>query len=497
MPAPVKVDVVVAVLRISSRTLRSLQELLEIRDPALGRLMVVAGPSLDRSLESFAQGFPKLSIVRRPDDPQGVAAWNRGLLERGGDVVLLAADTMVTPGWLSELSAVARSEERTAFAWPLSNRIAGGSAREAFSGLPASTTAETTEGECVYLRGPIVDAVGLLDASLSTLQFAVKDWVMRAQALGFFGKRANHAYVEHAGPAAGSDELSQALLRDRAIVHARHPYWARQVESFRCSLDGSLARHAADFIRTGKLPIVYDIRHLTPRSDRARTNAIRLAETLALNPAIELTYLISDPAQALGLSSPAITPEVWRDEFAVIHRPAPFFSREDLAIPFASSAHVIVSYQDSSSYAAPEAFASDPDQKTYASTRSLSLLCAQGIVADSERTRGWIASEFGIPGTEIAVDGMGGGADLVFRVYKSAVLNPGERSLQARRLYREAILGWSSPPGRRVRIDRAEAMPDRHTAGVRDAWKALRSALKRRVKREMHRLGVARQHTRI
>ena len=109
MPAPVKVDVVVAVPRISSRTLRALQELVEIRDPALGRLIVVAGPSLDRSLESFAQGFPKLSIVRRPDDPQGVAAWNRGLLERGGDVVLLAADTMVAPGWLSELSAVARS----------------------------------------------------------------------------------------------------------------------------------------------------------------------------------------------------------------------------------------------------------------------------------------------------------------------------------------------------------------------------------------------------
>ncbi len=211
MPAPEKVDVIVAVPRMSSRTLRSLQQLVEIRDPALGRLIVVVGPSVDRGLESFAQGFPKVSIIKRPDDPQGIAAWNRGLLERGGDVVLLAADTMVTPGWLTELSAVALSEERTAFAWPLSNRISGGSAREAFSGLPASTTAETTEGECVYLRGPIVDAVGLLDTSLSTLRFAVEDWVMRAQALGFFGKRANHAYVEHAEQAAPSDEASQAL----------------------------------------------------------------------------------------------------------------------------------------------------------------------------------------------------------------------------------------------------------------------------------------------
>ena len=182
---------IVAVPRMSSRTLRSLQQLVEIRDPALGRLIVVVGPSVDRGLESFAQGFPKVSIIKRPDDPQGIAAWNRGLLERGGDVVLLAADTMVTPGWLTELSAVALSEERTAFAWPLSNRISGGSAREAFSGLPASTTAETTKGSACTCAGPIVDAVGLLDTSLSTLRFAVEDWVMRAEALGFFGKRAD------------------------------------------------------------------------------------------------------------------------------------------------------------------------------------------------------------------------------------------------------------------------------------------------------------------
>ena len=146
-------------------------------------------------------------------------------------------------------------------------------------------------------------------------------------------------------------------------------------------------------------------------------------------------------------------PKAARDDFAVIHRPAPFFRREDLAIPFGSSAHVIVSYHDSTSYGVAEAFAGDPDPEAFATARSLSLLCAQGIVAHSDRTRGWIASELGIPGTEIAVDATGVGADLVFRVYKSAVLNPSERSLEARRLFRDAILGWSSPPGRRVRID--------------------------------------------
>ena len=67
---------------------------------------------------------------------------------------------------------------------------------QAVSKLPRSMTTPSVTGGCVYLRAEILDAIGLLDAGLSTRQAAIEDWVMRAQALGFFGKLANHVYAE-------------------------------------------------------------------------------------------------------------------------------------------------------------------------------------------------------------------------------------------------------------------------------------------------------------
>ena len=43
----------------------------------------------------------------------------------------------------------------------------------------------------------MIDAVGLLDPTITFACDAIDDWVMRAQTLGFIAKRANHAYVQH------------------------------------------------------------------------------------------------------------------------------------------------------------------------------------------------------------------------------------------------------------------------------------------------------------
>ena len=134
---------------------------------------------------------------RQPGDSRAVDRWNAELLARSSeDVVLLTANTVVSPGSFAELSAVAHSEERIAFVWPLSNTDsvnslletdggdAGGIdsdlAQRAFRGLPRSTTAPTSNGGCIYLRGRVIDAVGLLDTRYSTCQAAIEDWVMRA-----------------------------------------------------------------------------------------------------------------------------------------------------------------------------------------------------------------------------------------------------------------------------------------------------------------------------
>jgi hypothetical protein len=489
MPAAWKADVIVAVDRVTPRSLPCLRQVQEIGDPALQRLIVVTGPSPDPSLENFAQRSSNVSLLRLADDSIHVESWNRGLRARSGDAVLLAPDTSLTAGSLGELAAIAHGEERIAFVWPLLN-LGDSLARCAFSGLPRSTTAPSVRGPCIYMRGCFIDAVGLLDPTLSTFQSSLEDWTMRAQALGYFGKRANHASVEKSasGSTAVADHSSAA--HDRAVLEKRHPHHSHQVAGFEQSLDGRLPLHAIDFLRTGRMRVAYDVRHFG-LDDSARIDAIDLAKALAQFPGVDLSILVNDPRQAAGFTGLLVTPEEWRDDFAVIHKPAPFRSREELAIPYSSSAHVIVTEDDMAQERAPGRDSRGGHDGVDRTTRSLSLLCAQGILAPSQLSRERIASELGISSAEIAIVPRGAAADALFRVFRSAVLNPPERSLQARRMLRDAILSWSSPSGRPLRVDPAHTVPDPSTIGVRQAWKALSTALERRLARELRRLRVS------
>jgi hypothetical protein len=67
-------------------------------------------------------------------------------------------------------------------------------------------------------------------------------------------------------------------------------------------------------------------------------------------------------------------------------------------------------------------------------------------------------------------------------VYKSAVLSPSERSLRMRRLLHDVIIDWSEK-GRRQMGDAAG-----QALGIRDAYRALKSAVRTRLRRELRRL---------
>jgi hypothetical protein len=504
MRAVGKADVIVAVDRVTPLALRCLQRVVESGDPALGRLIVVTGPTLDPSLEDLSQRTPLINLVRRSDDSVDINAWNRGLLERTGDAVLLAAGSLVWGGWLTELSAVAHGEERTAFAWPLSNLCFSGShletddrtcegfdrglARKAARGLPASTSAPVAIGPCVLLRGPCIDAIGLLDPCLGTLQSAVLDWVMRAQALGFFGKRSNHAYVEHSPAEAMAEGDGFQQAPDRAVLEKRHPHHHHQIAQFSSSLDGRFAKHVMDFVRTGKLRVAFDIRHIIPGDKGTRKYAIDLAKALALHPEVDLSLLVDDPVQAGGLAGRVITPREWRDEFAVFHRPDPFFTREELAIPFGSSAHVVIGNLFSNADSLPATADIDADHGDYHIIRALSLLCASGILAQSKSSQDLLAAVYGIPIGEIAVAHAGSIAQSTIQAYRRAVLEPAQRALEQRRNLSEAILRFSEPvSSESLSLNRDELRANDSAMGVRSAWKVLHAALGHRVRREVRR----------
>ena len=81
------------------------------RDHAASRLQAV--------LARLALADPRVRFLDHSDRLSDIEACNCVLSECTGDFALLAGQSMVSEGWLTELSDAALSEERTAFAWPV------------------------------------------------------------------------------------------------------------------------------------------------------------------------------------------------------------------------------------------------------------------------------------------------------------------------------------------------------------------------------------------
>ena len=427
MQAP-KADVIVSVDSDLAIALGCLQRVLEHSGPTLRRLIVIDdhGPDSEmaRALNRLAEGDGRVHLVGNSSSTLGfVGSCNRGLSAREGDAVLLGGDCIVGRDWLTELAAVAHSEERTACASPLINAsgicsVAGPNrlswavspdesmVREACAALPRWTVAPVLSGSCIYLRGDVIDAVGLLDPTITSACAAIDDWVLRAQTLGFIAKRANHAYVQHRRPLPAGDAAA-APLEPTPDTAVEQPHLRHQLERFSKTVDGHLAAHALQLQETGKVRVAYDIRHLPGELNGTRTYAVNLARALAGLPEIELTLLVAEPAQANGLKGRVVTPEQWQDDVAVIHKPAQVMNPQELVLLFGSSAHVVLSYQDLIGYRIPLAFPSDWKFEEYRATSSLTLHAVQRILAYSANVADEIHAEFGIPHEDIPVVPLG------------------------------------------------------------------------------------------
>jgi glycosyltransferase involved in cell wall biosynthesis len=422
MSPTLKADVIVPVGRDRPLEYPCLEAVLERSGPFLNRLIVVhdhgAESEFACELERFASRDDRVRILANAHPLGFAGSCNHGLGLREGDAVLLAPDCIVTHDWLSELAAVAHSEERTACVSPLANvgglcsvpelnrfqapdALAEDDVRDACAGLPRWTVVPLLPASCVYLRGSVIEAVGSLDAGLSTASFAFDHWVERAQALGFIAKRANHVYVRGSSP----DPVATAEQAGRAAPeegHVRH-----QFERFSRSLDGHLAAHAVGMHSTGRIRVAYDIRHLPYEQVGTRTYAVCLAQALARRPDVDLTLLVREPSQARGLTGRVVTHEQCGDDVAVIHRPAQIFSPREFKLLFGSSAHLVVTYQDLIGYRIPLVFPTDAEADGYRATSSLTMPAAQRIIALSENAANEITSEFGIPRDEIEVVPLG------------------------------------------------------------------------------------------
>ncbi len=420
-------DVVVIARDWSESTVVRFRQILNTSQDALSRLLIVdlcadSSPG-DHSHQTLELEDSRVQISRGSGCEAEVAAFNLAFSQRRGDLTLLQDDILVTDAWLAELAETVYSEERTICAVPLitgvcRNEGSGASGAESgqfgltdlravCAGLPRWSTIPAPELVCCYLRGDLIDAVGLLDDTLPTVQLAMVDWVMKAQSLGFFMKRANHAFVSQISSDTVLSQVTPTERLDLKTLAIRHPQLQPQLDRFASSLDGVLVEHAVRLKSKGRLRVAYDLRPLPPQQVGTRTYAVSLVKALAEIDEVELTLLVNTPEQAQGLSGRVMTEQTWKNDVDVIHRPTQIWDISEFPLLFGSSAHLVVTYQDLIGYRIPQVFPGDNIHQKYQAITRISLQGTQRILAYSETTAAEIVNEFYIPRDEVAVVPLG------------------------------------------------------------------------------------------
>lgn len=181
-----------------------------------------------------------------------VASANLGMAMAGGeDVVLLNADTEVTPGWLEAIERCAGTDESIASITPLTNNGEIASVPEFCqpnswpesperwaracreSGRPEYPPVPTAVGFCMYLRRRCLDEIGDFDEHAFGRGYGEEnDWCMRATHAGWRHVICDEAFVAHQGGASfgplglePGGEAMQVLLK-------RYPDYLERVERF-------------------------------------------------------------------------------------------------------------------------------------------------------------------------------------------------------------------------------------------------------------------------
>ena len=249
------VDLVIPVHGGAGHTLACLDSVLASL-PRTSRVIVVDDASPEPELVDGADALARqrrIVLIRNRQNLGFAASANAGIRAAAGrDVVLLNSDTLVAPGWLEELRAVAYgapdigtvtplSNDATILSYPdpsggndlpdlaatarldaLARRVNGGSAID----IPVGV------GFCMYIRRACLDAVGLLRADLFAQGYGEEnDFCLRARHLGWRHVAAPGVFVAHVGGHSFGTAARHLRARNAALLERLHPGYADLIRS--------------------------------------------------------------------------------------------------------------------------------------------------------------------------------------------------------------------------------------------------------------------------
>lgn len=252
----------------------------ELERAAVSILLINDSPDDADLVQALARELPALRErytveLRQNERNIGfVGSANRGFetaLARGCDVLLLNSDTIVFPGALRELRAVAYLDPMIGFANPRSNNAtiaslppqrsyAGATPEQAFARfqtlsryLPRVRYAPTAVGFCLYVKLSVLREFGLFDPLYGQGYNEENDLIMRANRCGYRAVLANKAFVYHIGEQSFALTQAPTHARDaanRAILDQRYPEYSAAVADYFHS-----SAYKAEALLTGLLPM--------------------------------------------------------------------------------------------------------------------------------------------------------------------------------------------------------------------------------------------------
>ena len=281
------VAVVVPVYRGEAMTMACLASVLAAR-PRGVRVIVVEDASPEPGLMAALQGLARrrrIELVRLAENGGFPGAANAGMRAAAGcDVVLLNSDTLVAPGWIERLRAVAYGAADVGTVTPLTNDgtivsypdVAGGNAVPglaevvALDGVAQATNAGVAVevpvgvGFCLYVRGDCLAEVGPFREDVFAQGYGEEnDFCLRARHAGWRHVAAAGVFVGHVGGASFGGGRAHLMRRNGAVLERLHPGYgalvARHVTAdplgpARARMDA--ARWAAGRMRAGAVVMI-------------------------------------------------------------------------------------------------------------------------------------------------------------------------------------------------------------------------------------------------
>ncbi|HUA69281.1 MAG TPA: glycosyltransferase [Candidatus Saccharimonadales bacterium] len=219
MPNRPLVSIIILAMNQLAHT-RACLESIAAHTTVLHEVIVVDNGSTDSTLEFLGewQASHKNCVVIRNKSNRGFAGGNnQGLsIARGGYLVLLNNDTIVTRGWLDKLLAVFDRHPGVGIVGPVSNSVSGPQlVKEAsydnLQAIPAfaeqwsrqhrgqSLEVGRAVGFCLVAKHEVIDAIGGLDERFGSGNFEDDDFCIRARLAGFKIRVAQDVFIHHTG----------------------------------------------------------------------------------------------------------------------------------------------------------------------------------------------------------------------------------------------------------------------------------------------------------